>query len=279
MLVTDLDGTLLDPTGHVHRSDAEAIALLRRRGVPVSICTGRMYSGTRLIAQQLGIEGPVACVDGSHIVHVGTRRSLFTATLDRAAAEKLRQWLAQVRLASFAFASDAIVHDPTGQRYLSLLRTWSERMLAVKSVTSLEGWSTLQDISAVVALGDKSEVDAVVFGMNEGQSAPFGSQLQMVTFPLRGPGVANCWALLVRRADTDKGTAIEWLAKYHGVTVDRVVAVGDWINDVPMFKVAGKSFVMSQAPAEVREAATFVLTAHSQVGGGIREAAERSGLL
>ena len=253
--------------------------MLRRRGIPVSICTGRMYSGTRQIAQQLGIEGPVACVDGSHIVHVSTRRSLFTATLDRDAAEKLRQWLSQVGLPSFAFASDTIVHDPTGRRYLSLLRSWSERMVAVESVTSVEGWATLREISAVIAIGDKPAVDAVMAGMNDEQTAPSGSRLQMVTFPLRGPGVGDCWALLVRRADTNKGTAIAWLANYHGIPVERVVAVGDWVNDVPMFKVAGKSFVMSQAPAEVRDASSFVLSAHSQIGGGIREAAERSGLL
>lgn len=279
MLVTDLDGTLLDPNGRVHRSDAEAIELLRRRGIPVSICTGRMYSGTRQIAHQLGIEGPVACVDGSHIVHVSTRRSLFTATLDPDAAERLRHWLAQVSLASFAFASDTIVYDGKGRRYLPLLRTWSERMVMVESVTSAQGWTTLQQISAVVAIGDKDAIDAVVLGMNDHEPVPERNRLQLVTFPLRGPGIGNCWALLVRRADTDKGTAIAWLAEYHGISVDRVVAVGDWVNDVPMFKVAGKSFVMSQAPAEVREAAGYVLSAHSQIGGGIREAAERSGLL
>jgi hydroxymethylpyrimidine pyrophosphatase-like HAD family hydrolase len=279
LLVTDLDGTLLDPTGRVHRSDADAIALLQRRGVPVSICTGRMYSGTRPIADQLRLEGPVACVDGSHIVHVGTKRSLFTATLDRVAGEALRQRLAQVGLAAFAFASDVIIHDPRGQRYVSYLRTWSERLVSVRSVTSVEGWAALKEISAVIALGEKVEVDAVVMGLTEQAPVALGNSLQFARFPLRGPGKANSWALLVRRADIDKGTATKWLAKYHGVALDHVVVVGDWINDVPMFKVAGKSFVMGQAPAEVRDAAAFVLSAHTLVGGGIREAAERAGLL
>lgn len=238
-----------------------------------------MYSGTRQIAHQLGIEGPVACVDGSHIVHVGTKRSLYMATLDRDASEELRQWLEQVGLATFAFASDTIVHDPMGHRHLPLLRTWSERMLSVKSVTSIEGWATLQEISAVIALGHKAAIDTVLAAMDSEPRPAWRSLLQVVTFPMRGPGNPDCWALLVRRANTDKGTALAWLAEYHAVPVASVVVVGDWLNDVPMFKVAGKSFVMSQAPVEVREAATFVLTAHAQIGGGIREAAERSGLL
>ena len=83
----------------------------------------------------------------------------------------------------------------------------------------------------------------------------------------------------MRRAGVDKGTATRWLADYHGLSVSDVVAVGDWINDVPMFAVAGKSFAMAQAPEDVYSAATFRLKASQETGGGIREAAERAGLL
>lgn len=251
--------------------------MLLRRGVPVCICTGRMYSGTRQIAQQLRLQGPVACVDGSHIVEMNSRTDLFAATLDRAASEHLRELLSRAGLATFVFASDAIVHDPGGQRYLHYLRTWSERMLAVGNVTCAEHWSTLRDVSAIIALGAKADVDFVLSALEQANATAVPRLLQTATFPLRSP--ANFWALLVRRADINKGTATEWMANYHGIALDRVVAVGDWLNDVPMFKVVGTSFVMGQAPEEVRNAATHVLTAHNQIGGGIREAAERAGLL
>jgi hydroxymethylpyrimidine pyrophosphatase-like HAD family hydrolase len=55
-----------------------------------------------------------------------------------------------------------------------------------------------------------------------------------------------------------------------------VVVVGDWLNDVPMFKTAGRSFVMAQAPSAVKEAASDKLTAHAGQGGGIAEAIERA---
>ena len=52
--------------------------------------------------------------------------------------------------------------------------------------------------------------------------------------------------------------------------------VGDWLNDVPMFKVCGRSFAMAQAPEIVKEAATDHLLAHGSRGGGIAEAIERA---
>src|SRR5262249_59910028 len=71
LFATDLDGTLLDRNGGIHEVDRRAIAELQRRGVAITIVTGRMYSGTRDVARSLGLEGPVGCLDGSAIVAGG----------------------------------------------------------------------------------------------------------------------------------------------------------------------------------------------------------------
>ena len=65
LLAVDLDGTVLSRDGVPHAIDRAAIARLRDHGVPTTIVTGRLYSGSREIARTLGIEGPIACVDGS----------------------------------------------------------------------------------------------------------------------------------------------------------------------------------------------------------------------
>jgi hydroxymethylpyrimidine pyrophosphatase-like HAD family hydrolase len=56
--------------------------------------------------------------------------------------------------------------------------------------------------------------------------------------------------------------------------VDRseIAAVGDWWNDVGMFRTAGRSFVMAGAPPEVIAAATDRLTSVCGEGGGVAEA-------
>ena len=68
LCAVDLDGTLLDPNGAAHDKDLRALKALMSEGLHVTIVTGRLYSGTRPTAEALGIRGPVACVDGSHIV-------------------------------------------------------------------------------------------------------------------------------------------------------------------------------------------------------------------
>jgi hydroxymethylpyrimidine pyrophosphatase-like HAD family hydrolase len=85
--------------------------------------------------------------------------------------------------------------------------------------------------------------------------------------------------MVVRAARVDKGTAIDWLAGHYQIKPEEIVVVGDWLNDVPMFRRAGRSFAMAQAPEDVKSAATDVLVADAKSGGGIAEAAERAGLL
>jgi hypothetical protein len=50
--------------------------------------------------------------------------------------------------------------------------------------------------------------------------------------------------------------------------------VGDWLNDLSMFAVAGRSYAMGHAPETVKRAATNVLTQTSETGGGIAHAIE-----
>ena len=275
VFVTDIDGTLLGPDGDVHPRDAEAIAALIARGVPVALCTGRMYSGTREIAEMLGILGPVACIDGSHIVDASNHVELHSTALSETGTEVLFAALDRFRPAAFAFSGDRLFHDARGTEYLDYLSTWSEQTQQVELLSDVSAWQEPgASLAALVALGSPTQVRSLEAFLGE-----HPEHLQTVSFEVGRPGYAGTWGLVIRAAGVDKGTAIDWVARHHGVTAAEVVAVGDWLNDIPMLKRAGRSFAMAQAPIAVKAAATDVLKASASTGGGLAEAALRSGLL
>ena len=72
-----------------------------------------------------------------------------------------------------------------------------------------------------------------------------------------------------------QGSALLKLAASLGVGQQNIAAVGDWLNDIPMFEAVGRSFAMGQSPEAVREAATDKLVATCDDGGGVAEAIER----
>jgi len=231
-----------------------------------------MYSGTRQIAERLQLCAPVACIDGSHIVDCTTHLELASVPLAVSGVDPLFTLLCQHEPIAFVFSGDKVYFDGQGANYLPYVTTWSEQTQKLASVLRAEHWSSERPIAALVALGTEQQISAIEEGL-----AGHSEVMQSACFPLRR--YDGMWGMVVRAARVDKGTAVEWLAAHHGVGVEEIVAVGDWLNDIPMLRRAGRTFAMGQAPEEVKAAATDVLEADAWSGGGIAEAAERAGLL
>jgi hypothetical protein len=269
LLAVDVDGTLLRHDGTVGAVDAAAIGRLRAEGVPVTIVTGRMYSGTRAVAGEIGLRGPIACVDGSHIVDLADDRALYASPIAGADALALRDVLARHHIARFLFAQDTIIHDADGAPFVGYVRTWSPNVDLVDRVTDHPSWEHELGVMAVVAVGAERDVLEAADELREG----LAQKARVITFPVPR---ARKFAMVVRAEGPTKGTAIRWLAEHHGCTTEEVVVVGDWINDVPMFEVAGRSFAMGQAPPHVKATATDELEADAAEGGGIAEAIRKA---
>jgi hydroxymethylpyrimidine pyrophosphatase-like HAD family hydrolase len=275
LLAVDLDGTLVDAAGAVHAPDREAIAALARKGIPTTIITGRLFSGTRHIASDVGTHGAVACVDGCHLVEVASGADLLHGSIVAESAAALRDLLERHRVTTFVFANDQILYDDEGAPHLPYVRTWSLDHVRTERVTVHPHWEHARGITAVVSLGTERAIRELELDLGRA----LGQAVYTAAFPVRRLQKLGTWALVARAAGYSKGTALVWLARHHGVSPEEVVAVGDWFNDIPMFAAAGRSFVMAQAPEDVKQAATDRLDADSSTGGGIAEAALRAGLL
>lgn len=243
--------------------------------MPVTLCTGRMYSGTRAVAAELCVLEPLGCIDGSHIVDAASGRELATAPLAVERIHALFAALEEHGPAAFVFSSDRVYFDHGGSGYLPYITTWSDQTEQLGRVLESALWDASRPIAAIVALGERLQVEAVHTFIRDQHD----EHLQSAYFPVQRDSLESLWGLVVRAARIDKGTAIEWLATHYGISVAEIVTVGDWFNDVPMLQRAGSSFAMGQAPDEVKAAAKAVLKADIWAGGGVREAAERSGLL
>lgn len=268
ILALDLDGTLLAPGDAIDARDLDAIERLQADGVVVTICTGRLYSGSRSTALRARMNGPVACVDGSHIVDVRDDRSLLHRGLIGADAEALRLVLERHGAASFLFAEDAIVFDDAGSPYMHYVASWSPNITQVARVTEHPFWVCERGVLAAVALAPARDIAAAVAELD----AVLGDRALTLSFPVKR--FPDQHALVVRAAGTTKGTAVSWLAEHHGCTAADVVVVGDWLNDIPMFQAAGRSFVMGHAPEAVKVHATDRL--EGTLGGGVAEAIARA---
>lgn len=281
LLALDLDGTLLRSDQRVDDRDIAAIAELQAAGVTVTIVTGRLHSGSTAAAAACAIDGAIGCCDGSHLVDVASGRTLVQRAMPADAAAVVRAACARHGLSTFVFDARGIHHDHDGAPYARYISTWSPNLRLVEEDVA---WQT--EPLAAAAIGDEAAVAAAHAMLCDHASLYSVSfaigQLASYTISRDGEAVVSRegypgkHALLVRAAGATKGTALAELCRRAGCSLAEAVAVGDWVNDVPMFEVAGRSFAMGTAPDVVRAKATDVLTSTALAGGGIAEAIRRS---
>jgi Cof subfamily protein (haloacid dehalogenase superfamily) len=264
LLALDLDGTLLRRDGRVDDRDIAAIAELKAAGGIVTIVTGRLHSGATGAAEACAIEGAIACVEGSHLVDLTSGKTLVHHGMSDDVAALVRTAVTEHGLTSFVFDATGIHHEHAGAPYASYLSTWSPNLRVVEEDAV---WQTVP--LAAVAVGEPAAVGAAHAMIRSHAERVFS-----VSFAIYG--VPDKHALMVRAAGPTKGTALAELCKLAGCTLSEAVAVGDWVNDVPMFEVAGRSFAMGSAPDAVCAKATDLLQHTADAGGGIAEAIRRA---
>ena len=270
LLALDLDGTLLRRDKTIAPIDRDAIRACINAGVHVAICTGRITLGALPSARELSLTTPMICADGGVLAHPETGERLYQDPIHLDAATAMVHLLEAELFQTCVFMYNEIHANERFEALLPFLRTWSPNVHSHENLSAVSAWKSPTDISVVLAVGPQE------------QAKTFGAQLHrehsvhadVVTWRAGGSD-SDRFAVMARPAGINKGSALLKLAASLGVGQQNIAAVGDWLNDIPMFEAVGRSFAMGQSPEAVRDAATDKLVATCDEGGGVAEAIER----
>ena len=73
----------------------------------------------------------------------------------------------------------------------------------------------------------------------------------------------------------DKGEALKFLAEHYGIPIDKTVAIGDNLNDLPMIEAAGTGVAVMNATEELKEYADDVCPSCDE--GGVAHVIKKYG--
>jgi len=269
LLALDLDGTLLRPDGSVDPRDAAAIRRAIAAGIAVTIATGRVSTGTLPTARALGLEHPLVCADGGLLVDALTGERLEQIAIAVSTANDVIDAFDTHSLVPFVLLHDAVHCDERGRSHTEYVRVWTTDVHVHEHLASENAWRRDGEIALTVGIGTESAAAVV----HERLRRDHPDRLDVVSFKINRAG--ERWAVMTRPFGCTKGTALARVAARLGIEQEHTAVVGDWHNDVPMFRWAKRSFVMGQAPDLVRAEATDTLTATNATGGGVAEAIAR----
>ncbi len=250
LVVTDVDGTLVQTDKSLAPSTIAAVGRLRDAGIPMGIVSARPPFGLKTIADRLGLMGLLAGFNGGVVAKpdgtVVERRLLpperAKQALDLFAKHQVSAW--------FFTETEWLAQDPNGPRLPLERHTIDTHERIVPDFTPY-----LHECGKVVGVTD-----------DEPLLARIEIELQALLGTSANAKRSQTYYLDVTHPEANKGNAVRALAAQFGVTLSDVAVLGDQANDVPMFKVAGFSICMGNGPPEVQAQATTVTGRNDQDG-------------
>lgn len=258
LVVSDMDGTLLDREARLIPEVLDMVRELRRRDICFTIATGRVLSKAERYIRQMDLRDiPYIACNGATVIRNG--KPLVNNLIPVAGLRSLLTRARQMKM-SIIYAVDGVEytfemtpwvrHDQEKSGYFYKERPFSE-----------EEWSRLWvdkfTVMDDVRDGRISEIEAMANDLS--------GQYFFTRYLDR--------AIEIVDKDSTKGSALMRVAGLMGVTMDEVLAVGDHQNDMEMIQIAGTGAAVSNATESLKTVADYVCA--NPNGLGVVEAVER----
>lgn len=260
LVASDIDGTLLDPRDRVTPRLKAAIGRMIRRGVPLTLATGRPARWLQPVLEQLPVRPVCVCGNGAVIYDSG--RDVILS--DRGLAPEVQAEIVSIARSAMSGTGPVGVAveragrsalDPSEELFVvgpEYAHAWestehgvcgeAEMMSepATKMLLSNPAMSSAE-LHAVIAPHVPPELGHVTYSMPEG------------LIEVSAPGVT-------------KRAGLEELASLVGAKPSDVVCFGDMPNDIEMLRWAGLGVAMGNAADSVKAAADEVTSANDDDG-------------
>ncbi|MBD5632653.1 MAG: HAD family phosphatase [Clostridia bacterium] len=254
LIVSDFDGTLIDDNGKISPEVNSAINEYVACGGIFAVCTGRMLCSILPTVRDLGLKGLVVAHQGTVIAEIESGKLIkYGGMKSRDVAEVCKHLEELNRLINVY--SDDVMYTTVNKNesylkiYEDIVGIDSKYVDGKMSEFVVEKDLFCQKVSVLVAPEERE-------WLYEELSKRLGKKFDV-----------TCSASVlveISPLSDNKGEALKFLAKHYNVPIEKTVAAGDNLNDLPMVKAAGIGVAVGNATEKLKEAADFVSVTNNQ---------------
>lgn len=257
LVVSDLDGTLLDENEVLGPTALGLACWLRERDILFTIATGRVKSMAESYARQLGLGLPYLCCNGGEIV-------LGNQVLERLRISAAPLWGLVEKACQLGYS---VWYSIDGEEYVHGETAWIREQQ--KTFGRYHAISPLTPDKIQNLFVEKL---SIMDGDKDGNMALLEELCKQLP---EGYGFTRYQdqSVEVVHANATKARGLLWLADYLGIRPEEILAAGDHQNDIEMIRLAGVGVAVGNATGDLKSEADY--TARGCHAEGVREAVER----
>jgi Cof subfamily protein (haloacid dehalogenase superfamily) len=248
LITLDIDGTLVGDDLRIGDRTRAAISEAMRRGIAVSLVTGRMATSALPFAEQLGLSDPIVAQQGALVRSMpapGSKRPgrlLYHRSLKPEVSVEVVRWCLERDLTPHFNYLEWMIVGSNESRLDEYRLFVGDRLRIVDDIVA----RAHGPVTKVVAIGEGEHSLEV---LDEGR-AHFAGRAEVT---LSHPRFLEFLAPRV-----SKGMGVRWLARRAGVPLGQCLAIGDQYNDLEMISEVGHGVAMPSAPEAVKAVARYV---------------------
>ncbi len=251
LVITDMDGTLLDGCGKVPERLWPILATMRERGAFFVPASGRQYQTLATLFAREADGMPFIAENGTYVVRDGVEIS--SSTLDP-------EFVAGVIQRIRGLVDDG--HDLglvlAGKRAAYVERP--DRPFVDEVSIYYHSHEVVDDLLSV-------EDDVLKIAIYDFDDAELGTFPYVQDFASTHSVVVSGHHWIdIMNTGVNKGQAVKALQDSLGITPEQTVAFGDYLNDLEMLQASGVSFATANAHPDIVNAARYVAPANTDEG-------------
>ena len=259
LIVTDVDGTLLNDRHEIHPDFWKIEEQLTGQGILFSIASGRQFYNLASKFERIKDRTMFFAENGTYVSHKG--KELYVNPIEKSAAIdfiKMGRKLEDTDL--ILCGKESAYIETTDKEFKREIAKYYERLEVVEDLTKVE------DIYLKVTLCNFNGVEDNTFPHFIDYTDRYKVAIAAKVF------------IDITSLNANKGNAIKDIQKEFNITPEETLVFGDYLNDLEMMKAAKHSYAMKNAHPEIIQVSNFV-TSHDNNDNGVLRTIESLGLL
>ncbi len=260
LIISDLDGTLLDANSQLTNETIETVQDLRKAGYLFTFATGRLDRMAWHFAELLNLDLPIISCNGAMLRYHRSNELIYQYVLSYEAIEKIKVYCDAYQADYLFYAADKVYFSPnskrieTFRRYNTQAKAFGHEEVFLQSLDTLENGIPREKImkSFITFPPDKVLAEKLSHAL---------LHIEDVDNVVSVSG-----AIDIVPTGCNKGEAVMKLASSLDLEMNQVCCIGDQMNDISMLERAGLAIAMGSGVKSVQEHADYIAGHHNENG-------------
>ncbi|WP_026909097.1 Cof-type HAD-IIB family hydrolase [Paucisalibacillus globulus] len=264
LIALDLDGTTFNSRHEISKENLEVIQKAQEQGHKVMVLSGRALEEIKPDLEKYELLCPVGANNGASLFvmnQIVNMISLQPEQINKIVLEVDKEYL------PYRITTNKGVFVPNDyvQRLQKVLTTEDDKkkLEIYKAYSERYGHQQIDHIEDILNDKSISIQKYFVYTLDPLQKSRFKTLLDLIDDLYIA---ATPLFMDIMHNQASKGNALKYMAEYYNIPLEDTVAIGDEVNDITMFQIAGLAIAMGNATDEVKKYSDVVTLTNDEHG-------------